>query len=125
LKFLDCKPTTSEEFRHKWKLRDIFVLKTDEIDVDGNLVKALEDFKKFFPLAEELKAVSSKKTKYGVVFDLDNPSGDYLMRINILPTSKVVFQIASYDNVQDRAATVLQTLVALFKDPNAYTQEYY
>jgi hypothetical protein len=120
LKFLDCKQTTSEEFRHKWKLRDIFVLKTDEIDVDPTLIKSYDDFKKYFPAAEELKAGSSKKVKYGIVFDLDNPSGDYLLRINILPNSRVVFQIASYDNVQDRAATVLQTLVALFKDPNSY-----
>jgi len=115
LKFIDYKPTNSEEFRHKWKLRDIFVMRTVEFDPDESLIQSIEDFKKYFPSAVELHANKSKKTKYGIIFDLDNPNGDYLLRVNILPNSKVVFQIASYDNIQDRVATVLQTLVSLFK----------
>jgi len=115
IKFMECKQTTAEEFNHKWKLRDIFVLRTIEFDADESLIKSIDDFKKYFPTAVEVSHDHSKKHKFGVVFDLDNPNGDYLLRVNILPNSKICFQLASYDNVQDRVATVLQTLVALFK----------
>jgi len=121
-KFMEFKYVTPEVFREKWKIKSVNVLKTEEITVDANVVKTAYDFKKYFGYLIDLKPMDeydfvqgTKSIKLGGVFELDVPNAEYLLKINVLPTHQVVFQIATFDADNHIGKFILQALAFLFK----------
>ena len=121
-KFMEFKYVSAEEFREKWKSKTQAVLKTEEIDLDPVIVKSTYDFKKYFGYLVDLKPMDEydfvqgkKSIKLGGIFELDVANVDYMIKINILPGHKVVFQVASNEDKTEVTTFLLQTLMFLFQ----------
>jgi len=123
-KFAEFKLIETEAFLEKWKTQSQNVLKTEELVIDTSIVKTAYDFKKFFPYLADLNPMNeyeylqgTKSIKLGGIFEIDGPHQEYLLKINILPTQKVVFQIAVSESESNLASFFLQSLAFLFKKP--------
>ena len=124
-KFMEFKYVSTEEFRERWKLRNHMVLKSEEIEIDPYIIRSTYDFKKYFGYLVDLKPMDEydfvqgkKGIKLGGLFELETTSVDYLLKINILPSHKVVFQVACSEDKWDVASFLIQTLTFLFQKRN-------
>jgi len=123
-KFAESKLTATDAFRQKWKTSSQNVIKTQELVIDTSIIKTAFDFKKFFPHLVDLNPMNeyeylqgTKSIKLGGIFESNAPGQEYLLKINILPTQKVVFQIAVPETDTSLATFFLQSLAFLFKKP--------
>ena len=123
-KFMEFKYVNPEVFRERWKMKSKDIIRTEEINVDPSIVKTAYDFKKYFGYLVDLKPMDEydfvqgkKSIKLGGLFELDIPNSEYLLKINVLPTHQVVFQITTYEAQSQIAAFLLQALAFLFKKP--------
>ena len=121
-KYMQLRQIDAEEFKKKWKNSELTVLKSDQIPVDQNLIKHVGDFKKYFGELVELKSQKrneqnskTRVTKLGGIFGLHIPYVDYLLKLNILSSGELVFQVAVERKNYDFACYLLQTLVFIFK----------
>ena len=118
-KFMQFKPTEAQDFRKKWKSSSFYILKTEPIRLDENLIDT-PDFKKFFAGLIDLRPqddhnLNEKATlKLAGVFELDIPHVEYLMKINVLPSGQAVFQVAAPHKHCETAVYLLQTLAFIF-----------
>lgn len=121
-KFMEFKYVNADVFRERWKMKSNNILRSEEITVNPGIMKTAYDFKKYFGYLIDLKPMDEydfvqgkKSIKLGGLFELDVPNTEYLLKINVLPSHQVVFQIATFETESNTASFLLQALAFLFK----------
>jgi len=121
-KFMEFKFIDGEDFRAKWNSPNMNIIKTNEVPLDFAIAKSAYEFKNYFSYLIDLKPrneydfIQGKKSiKLAGCFELDMPGVEYLLKIVVLPTQTVVFQLASRQENTELGAFVLQTLSFLFR----------
>ena len=122
VKFMEFKYIEVDEYAQKWNNLEDCLLKTEPIQLDPTLVKSAYDFKKYFSYLidlqpkDEYEFVQGKKgIKFGGLIELETPNVEYLLKVNVLPSNDVVFQVATQRQHHATARYLLQTLVFLFR----------
>ena len=121
-KFMEFKYVDADEFRSKWRTYSSNTLKSEAMQIDSSIVRNAYDFKKYFAYLVDLKPgdeydfINGKKSiKLGGVFELKEPGSEYALKINLLPSQDVVFQIATPLKNTENAKFIMQSLIFLFK----------
>ena len=122
MKFMEFKYIELPDYRNRWKKLQNETLMSEPITVNSGLIRSANDFKKYFGYLIDIKTKNegevvrvSKGIKYGGLFELETIKVEYLLRINILPSGEVVFQVAAESEHRLVAEYLLQTLVFIFR----------
>ena len=123
-RFLEFQKTDTQSFREKWKqwkkLYPTTVLKTEDIQLNSEIIKAASDFQK---LSDKLLCLPFKSqwkrkryVKFGGVFTLNFLATEYLLRIFAdISLNQGVIQMICYPGKENIATVVAGCLAFLFQ----------
>jgi len=122
-KFMEFKYTDTLAFEQRWHKNMDSVYRSSMIQLDENLIKSPYDFQKYFgflvdlnPQSEYLSAAQGRVNKdLGGVFELDLIEIEYLLKISVFPSKRVIFQVIAGEKDYEVAKLILDTLVFLFQ----------
>ena len=122
IKFMEFKYIELVDYKARWTSSEVVIVKTEPIAVNTGLISKVSDFKNYFgdlidvgSLEESIATPRSNGIKLGGLFELDHLNVEYLLKINVLPTNEVVFQIAAQPRYQTLATYLLQTMIFIFR----------
>jgi hypothetical protein len=123
-KFFVLKSCDSKIFKFKWKIKKDYRLRTEIIPINPKVLRHPSYLKRYFPDSCELtplkEFVSQTKDseyidyKVGMIFELNKPDIEYLMKIVLRPNMTMYVQISSPPNYTSICEYILQNLYFIF-----------
>lgn len=123
-KFFVLKASDNKIFKFKWRIKKEYRLRTDIFAINPKVLRHPSYLKRYFPECCELTSmkdfVSQTKDsenldyKVGLVFELNKPDIEYLIKIILRPNMTMYVQIASPPNYTLICEYILQNLYFIF-----------
>ena len=109
----DCEPSV---FKYKWKIKKEYRLRTNIFSINPKIIRHPSYIKRYFPKICDLTNIKdfisqTKDSEYfeyktGLVFELNKPEIDYLIKITLLPNMTM-----NYPNTPNLQPIFLKTLI--------------
>lgn len=111
-------------FNFKWKIKKEYRLRTDVFAINPKVMRHPSYIKRYFPDCCEITSLKdfisqTKDSEYldykvGIIFELNKPDIEYLMKIVLRPNMTMYVQIASPPNYMEICEYILQNIYFIF-----------